>query len=295
MKPSLRLPLALVLSLTCGTAFAAVPGKIVPARVFPNAGQIGLFIAAAGTPAGQPTPAAEPKLVLAPAGKLRIAVYAGSPTSMVRTAGSEEMRGLTVDLGRELARRLGVPAEITVFDRVAEVVSALTEGRADFTITNATPARARDVDFTPPLIDLELGYLALPGSPVQTLSQVDRPEVRIGVSQGSTSQGVLGRELKEARVVAAPSLAAAAEMLRRGELDAFATNKAVLFEMADGLPGARVLEGRWGLEHLALAVPKGRSEAAKFLREFTGSVQRDGLLHAAAKRAGLRGSVEASP
>ncbi len=65
MKPSLRLPLALVLSLTCGTAFAAVPGKIVPARVFPNTGQIGLFIAAADTPAWQPTPS-DPQLVPAP-------------------------------------------------------------------------------------------------------------------------------------------------------------------------------------------------------------------------------------
>jgi polar amino acid transport system substrate-binding protein len=178
---------------------------------------------------------------------------------------------------------------------VAEVVQALTEGRADFTITNATPARAKDVDFTPPLLDLELGYLALPASPVKSLAQVDQPGIRIGVSQGSTSQGTLGRELKQARVVPAASLAAAAELLRKGELDAFATNKAVLYELADGLPGARVLEGRWGLEHLALAVPKGRATAAAYLREFTVSVQRDGLLHAAAERAGLRGSVEASP
>jgi TolB protein len=247
-----------------------------------------------GTPAWQPAPGAAPKAVLAPSGKLRIAVYAGSPTSMVRTAGGE-MRGLTVELGRELARKLGVPAEIMVFDRVAEVVQALTEGRADFTITNATPARAKDVDFTPPLLDLELGYLALPASPVKSLAQVDQPGIRIGVSQGSTSQGTLGRELKQARVVPAASLAAAAELLRKGELDAFATNKAVLYELADGLPGARVLEGRWGLEHLALAVPKGRATAAAYLREFTVSVQRDGLLHAAAERAGLRGSIEASP
>ena len=230
--------------------------------------------------------------VLAPTGTLRIGVYPGSPTSMVRSAGSDEMRGLSVELGRELARRLGVPSEVIVFQRVAEVVDALKGGRADFTITNATPARAQDVDFTPPLVALELGYLALPGSPVQSLADVDRPGMRIGVTQGSTSQGVLTRELKRARVVPAPSLQAAGEMLQRREVDAFATNKAILYELADGLSGARVLEGRWGLEHLAIAVPKGRDAAADYLRDFADTVRKQGLVGSAAARAGLRGTAE---
>lgn len=65
--------------------------------------------------------------------------------------GSDEIRGLSVELGRELACRIGVPSEVIVFQRVAEVVDALKAGRADFAITNATPARAQDVDFTPSL------------------------------------------------------------------------------------------------------------------------------------------------
>ena len=238
--------------------------------------------------------AGEVRQALAPTGTLRIAVYPGSPTSMVRAAGSDEMRGLSVEIGRELARRLGVPAEIVVFQRVAQVIEALKDARADFTITNATPARAQDVDFTPPLIALELGYLSLPGSPVQSLAEVDRPGVRIGVSQGSTSQGALPRELRQAVVVPAPSLQAAREMLERRELDAFATTKAILHELAGRLPGARILEGRWGLEHLAVAVPKGRGAAvAEYLRVFTQSVQGEGLVQDASTRAGLRGAGDA--
>ena len=237
--------------------------------------------------------AQELRQALAPTGTLRIAVYPGSPTSLVRAPGSGEMRGLSVEIGRELARRLGVPSQIVVLQRAAEVVDALKAGRADFGITNATPARAQDVDFTPPLVAIELGYLALPGSPVQALADVDQPGMRIGVTQGSTSQGVLTREFKHARVVPAPSLQAAGEMLQRRELDAFATNKAVLHELGDALPGARVLEGRWGLEQLAIAVPKGRGAAtAEYLRGFAQSVRTEGLVHAASSRAGLRGTAD---
>ncbi|HSW03798.1 transporter substrate-binding domain-containing protein [Aquabacterium sp.] len=120
--------------------------------------------------------------------------------------------------GRDLARRLGLAAEVVVFSRVAEVVEAVKTGRADFTITNATAARALEVDFTPPLVALELGYLSL--------------------------------------------------------------------------PGARVLDGRWGLEQLAIAVPKGRGVAAEYLRRYAEQVRTEGLVRAAAERAGLRGTTE---
>ncbi len=203
------------------------------------------------------------------------------------------MRGLSVDIGLELARRLGVPGQIVIFPRVAEVVAGLKAGQADVTITNATPARAADVVFSAPLVGLELGYLALPGSKVQALDEVDQPGMRIGVSLGSSSQATLTRLHKHASVVPAPTLQAAAEMLRGGQIDAFATNKGILFELAHSLPGARVLPGRWGLESLALAVPKGREAARARLARFTQDMAEQGHVQRASQRAGLRGTVPA--
>jgi polar amino acid transport system substrate-binding protein len=250
-----------------------------------------LLLAGAAAAVAQPSP--ETQRILAPVGKLRVGVYPGSPTSMIRDPASGQMKGVTFDLGTELARRLGVPFEVVVFDRVAEVVEALKSGQVDFTVTNATAARANDVDFTAPLLDLELGYLALAGSPVSTLADVDRPGIRVGVTQGSTSEGTLSREFKNATVVPAPTLKSAIEMLSLKKIDAFATNKAVLFEMSDELPSSRVLDGRWGLEHLAIAVPKGREQAMPYVRKFAEDANSEGLVKSAVERAGLRGSVKA--
>jgi polar amino acid transport system substrate-binding protein len=236
-----------------------------------------------------PQAPAEVRQALAPGGTLRVAVYPGSPTSLVREAPPDEMRGLTVELGRELGRRLGVPVQMVQHQRVAEIIEALKAGTVDMTITNATPARAADVDFSPTVVALELGYLSLPGSPVQSLAAVDQPGVRIGVTQGSSSQGVLTRELKQARVVPVPSLKDAREQLQARQLDAFATNKGILFELADQLPGATVLPGRWGLEQLAIGVPKGRQAGAAFIRQFASDMRAAGRVRAAAERAGLRG------
>ncbi len=84
----------------------------------------------------------------------------------------------------------------------------------------------------------------------------------------------------------------AVEMLGCGELDLFATNKPTLFEMSDQMPGARVLDGRWGVEHIAVAIPKGREAALEYLRRFVEEAQAGGLLAEAAERAGLRGVVK---
>jgi polar amino acid transport system substrate-binding protein len=248
------------------------------------------LLAACASTSVAPNP--EVRQVLAPTGKLRVGVYPGSPTSMIRDPATGEAKGVSFDLGRELARRLGVAFEPVEFPRLAEVLAALKSGEVDFTVTNATAERAKFVDFTPPVLALELGYLALPGSPVSTLADVDRPGIRVGVSQGSSSQGVLTREFKHAQVVPAPTLKAAIEMLTQRKLDAFATNKGILFQMSDSLPSARVLDGRWGLEHMAIAIPKGRDQGMAYMRGFAEDVTAEGLVARAAGRAGLRGTAK---
>jgi polar amino acid transport system substrate-binding protein len=245
----------------------------------------------AGCATTVPPVAPDARAALAPGGVLRIGVYPGSPTSLVHGPGAGEMRGLTVDLGRDIARRLGARAEIVVFDRVAQVLDGLQAGSVDLTITNATPARAALVDFTRPVVALELGYLALAGSPVQDIAAVDRAGVRVGVSEGSSSQATLSKAFTQATLVTAPSLQAAKALLVERRADVYATNKGILHEMAAGLPGARVLDGRWGLEHLAIAIPKGRDAGRPALQALADALQAEGAVQRAAERAGLRGTV----
>jgi polar amino acid transport system substrate-binding protein len=211
---------------------------------------------------------------------------------MVRNAKGETV-GVAHDLGHALAARLGVPAKVVEFERLALVVDAVKTGAVDFTFTNASEARAKVVSFTPPLIQLELGYLVPPNSAIRDVNEVDKPGVRVGVSQGSSSQAALGKSLTQAKLVAADSVKKAQDMLRQGEIQTFATNKAILNEMAQGLPGFQVLDGRWGLENLAIAVPQGRDVGMDYLRQFARDVQTSGELQAIIRKADLRGTVQA--
>lgn len=232
--------------------------------------------------------------VLAPTGRLRVGVFPGSPLSMAVDLTSGEARGLGVDLGRELAKRLGVRFEQVRFQRIAEVIEAMKTADVDLTVSNATPARAAHVAFSQTLISIELGYLVPAASPIAAIPDLDRAGLRIGVTKGSTSQTTLPELLPHATVVPAENASRAVEMFEQRELDLFATNKPTLFAMSDQMPGSRVLDGRWGVEHIALAIPKGRERAMEYLRGFVAEVQSNGLLAEAAERAGLRGVVKAA-
>jgi len=238
------------------------------------------------------TPASlEVRQALAPTGNLRVGVYLGSPTSWVKDSKTGESVGIALDLGKEMAKRMNVPVQVIEFDRVALVLDALKEGKVDMTFTNATAVRAKDMDFTKPLVRLELGYLVAAQSALKNVQNVDQPGMKVGVSQGSSSQGVLTQLYKNAKVVPADSLAKAQTLLNTQQIDAFATNKGILFEMSDTLPGSRVLEGRWGLENLAIAIPKGRDVGRTFVQEFANQAERNGFLAKALQRSGLRGTA----
>ena len=233
----------------------------------------------------------EPRLVLAPSGVLRAALYPGTPTSILPDPKSGGPRGVGYDLGKELARRLGVPYVPVVFAKNAEVLEAVKNGSADVAFTNASAARARDMDFGPPFLEIELGYLVPRGSALTAPADVDAAGLRVGVTAGSSSDATLTRDLKHAEIVHAATFDVAIEMLSAGTLDAYATNKASLFEMAEKLSGSKVLDGRWGIERFAIAIPKGRDQGMAFVRQFTHAVKSEGLVDAAIARAGLRGAV----
>jgi polar amino acid transport system substrate-binding protein len=216
--------------------------------------------------------------LLTPTGKLRVGLYLGSPLSLIEDPATGERNGVGFELGREFARRLGVAYDPVVYKQNGEVISALKSGNVDILFTNATPARAKEIDFTQPYLEMDAGYLVSGGSPITTFDDVDRPGVRVVVVEGSTS------------VVKLPAFDGGVDLLELGKADVFATNKTILFELADKLPGSRVLDGRYGVEQIAMGMAQGKGPTLAYAREFITAAVSGGLVKSAAERARVRGA-----
>ena len=238
-----------------------------------------------------PTP--EARQALAPTGKLRVGLYQGNPLSVVRDSASGEMKGVGFDLGKELARRLGVPFEPVVYPSVAALLDSGKSGGWDVASIAFSPVRAKDMDFTAPHLEVELGYLIPGGSSISTMADVDRPGIRVAIQEKGLADIFLSRTLKNAVVVRASSIAATLEVLKSGRADVFAANKPSLFELLNQVPGFRVLDGRFTTDPVALAIPKGRDLGMAYARKFVEDAKSEGLVKAAIERVGVRGVVVA--
>jgi len=233
-------------------------------------------------------PDAEIRQILAPTGALRVALYTGTPTSILSQS---DRRGVGHDLGQALARRMGVPFQPLVFTRNTDVLAAMKTAKADIAFTNPSPARTTDMDFTQVYLRIELGYLVSPKSAIASLAAVDQPGVRVGVTANSSSDATLTRDLKNAQVVRGANYDAIIQLMSAGAIDVYATNKAALFAVAESLKGARVLDGNWGAEPQALAIPKNRERGLPYVRAFIADVAASGAVQAAVDKAQLRGAV----
>jgi polar amino acid transport system substrate-binding protein len=228
--------------------------------------------------------------VLAPAGRLRVGLYPGSPGSLIVGDSPEENKGLGFELGRAFAQYLDVAFEPVIFATNGEILAQAKLEKLDFVFVNATAVRAEYLAFAEPLLLTDQTYLVGPRCQVQTISEIDTQGIKVGVSAGSTSEATLPKLLLNAQVVSTHSLEEVVTLLSSSDIDAFATNKAILCELADQLDGARILEGAWGRESIAIGIPKSRAQALPVVARFCAHVRQNGLLADAVRRAGMRGA-----
>jgi polar amino acid transport system substrate-binding protein len=226
---------------------------------------------------------------LAPAGKLRVGINYGNPVLAAKDPGSGELRGVAVDLARELAQRVGLPVDLVGFESAGKMVEGLRAGAWDIAFLAVDPERAADLSFTAPYIEIEGTYLVPPQSPIQSIADVDRAGVRVGISANSAYDLFLSRSLRHAEAVRAPDPSAAFQLIVEGKVDVVAGVKQHLLANAAKLSGSRVLDGRFMAIQQALGIPKYRQAGAVYLREFIEDVKASGFVAQAIVKAGIRG------
>jgi polar amino acid transport system substrate-binding protein len=248
-------------------------------------------LALAGCAASAP-PRAGAILELGATGRLRAAINFGNPILANRSANGEA-QGVSVDLAREAARRLGLPVELVLFNSAGNVVDAIKARQVDLAFVAIDPVRAADMDYTSPYVIIEGAYLVRNDSPLQRNEDVDRSGTRVAVGRGSAYDLFLTRELKAATLVHAPTSPAVTDLFVAQNLEAAAGVKQQLQADARRVGGVRLLPGRFMVIEQAMGVPKGRLAAQAWLSGFIEEMKASGFVADALKRHGIEGAAVA--
>ncbi|MGZ5091311.1 MAG: ABC transporter substrate-binding protein [Burkholderiales bacterium] len=226
---------------------------------------------------------------LAPTGKLRVGLNMSNFLLTRTDSATGEPAGVAVDLGRELARRLGFPIELVPYPNPGALADAARSGVWDVGFLGAEPQRANEIDFTAAYVEIEATYLVPPGSSLRSIDDVDRDGIRVAVPTKSAYELYLTRSLKHAKLVHEKGADNAFKRFLDDKLDALAGLKPRLVTDRDNLPGSRILDGRFTAVQQAVGTPKGRNNGARYLREFVEEIKAAGVVARAIESNGVRG------
>jgi polar amino acid transport system substrate-binding protein len=241
-------------------------------------------------------PAITPALVaaFAPSGTLRASINVGNPILARHDPAGGEPSGVSVDLARELARRLGVPVGFTEFGKASASVDAVRSERADIGFFAIDPARSDGLLFTAPYVLIEGSYLVPESSALTDNSQVDADGHRISVGSGSAYDLFLTREIQQAEIVRLADSGPALAAVRAGDVEVAAGIRRMLEDEAQRAPGVRVLPGRFMVIQQAMGLPASRGAGAQAaLAAFVEETKASGFVAGALERHGIQGGTVA--
>jgi polar amino acid transport system substrate-binding protein len=231
------------------------------------------------------------KQAFIPTGVLRASINLGNPILAGTDPASGAAVGVSVDLARGFAERLGVALELLVFKTAAASVEAVTNEQADIGFFAIDPLRGAGIGFTAAYVLIEGCYLVRDDSPLRANGEVDAPGMRVVVGAGSAYDLHLTRELKHAQIVRAPTSPTVVDTFVAQGLDVAAGVKQQLEADAKRFPGHRLLPGRFMVIQQAMGLPKGRGEAARQgLAAFVEEMKASGFVAAALARHRIEGA-----
>lgn len=199
-------------------------------------------------------------------------------------------RGIAVDLARELTRRAGVSMDIVSYDSAGKMADGAKAGEWDVAFLATDPARAEEIVFSEPYLEIDTTYLVWANAPFRVPADVDSDGIRISVSNKSAYDLFLTRALKHARLVRTATPGESIDLFFSEKLDALGGLRPLLIDVAEKHPGARVLDGGFMTVRQAVGVPKGQEASARYVYEFVEDIKASGLVASAIERNNIRGA-----
>lgn len=228
---------------------------------------------------------------LAPTGVLRAGINMSNFLLVVDKTASGDPIGPSPSLALAIADALGVPLKLVPFKTPSEVAAAAGKGIWDIGNIGAEPQRAAVMDFTAAYVEIEATYLVPPGSPIQSIDEVDRPGNRISVSKGSAYGLWLENNIKQAELLAVEGGDAAFDAFVNNKLEAYASLRPRLVSEVEKMPGSRILDGQFSAVQQAVGVNKGNDAAYAWVKDFVEAAKASGMIAGFIEQHGVQGKL----
>src|SRR5215475_3871438 len=237
-----------------------------------------------------PVNADDLKSEIVPTGKLRVALGISAAGGAFWSSKTESgaYSGVPVDLGKEMAAQLGVPVEYIAYPNSGQITDAASKGAWDVTFLPQDPEREARMSFGPIYEVADATYIVKAGSAIKDFASLDQPGVKVAAVNNTTTMRGAQAHLKDAKVTGYQTYDEIFNLLKNGEIDAFALSRDQLNKMALKIPGTKVLDETFKKTVTAVAVPLNHPQALAFVSKFMTDAIGNGTLRKAYDNNGLK-------
>jgi polar amino acid transport system substrate-binding protein len=227
---------------------------------------------------------------IAPTGKLRVAIAISTAGGAFWStkSGAGNYAGVPVDLGKEMASQLGVPVEYVAYDNSGQITDAAAKDIWDVAFLPQDAARMTKMSFGPIYEVADATYIVKAGSGITNFATLDQPGVKVAAEYNTTTMRGAVAHLKNAKVIEYQTYDEIFDLLKTGEIDAFALSRGQLNDMAKKIPGTRVLDETFKKTVTAVAVPLNHPLSLAFVSKFMTEAMSNGTLRKAYDNNGLK-------
>jgi polar amino acid transport system substrate-binding protein len=205
--------------------------------------------------------------ILSPNGLLRAAINYGNPILAQKDEKTGQLVGVSVDITREIAKRLGAKLSLVPYDGAGKVVASVSSDAWNICFLAIDPLRAETISYSTPYVGIEGGFVVNDASSFKAPLDLDKKGVRIGVGKGAAYDLFLSRTYKNAEFVRYPTSKAVFQGFLDDKLDAGAGIMQPVKEFVASQKGTRLIEQPFMEIHQAIALPKSKQAALAYVEQ----------------------------
>lgn len=232
---------------------------------------------------------------LAPSGVLRAGINMSNFLLVNAKADNGDPAGVSPDMAKALAKKLGVGLELKPYPGPGLVADAAADREWDIANIAAEAERAKVIQFSPPYCEIQATYLLPPNSLISSLAEVDRPGNRISVKARAAYDLWLSENLQHAQLERSDSMDDSYTRFVEESMDALAGLRPRLLSDLENLPGSTLLHDSFTAVQQCIGCIPGHAEAAAFISQFVQEAIASGYVATLLEKYDVVGKLSVAP
>ena len=216
--------------------------------------------------------------IIAPKNVLRIGINMSNFLLVNKDSTFSKPEGLSPEIGKLLARELGINYEFVTFKNPGLLADAIDYDKWDVGNFAYEKKRAKIIDFSNPYVNIDANFLLRKNSEINQNHDVDNKNNKIAVVNRSAYDLWLSDNYQKAKIIRAKTIIETHNLFYNQDVNILAGLKPKLLEELKNNSEFKLIDEPFTFIKQSIGIKKGKPKAIDFINNFVSKKIKDGTI-----------------